>query len=163
MIVLIVGDSGVGKSTIVSKILNKLDNVNLVKSYTTREKRNVFDDDHIFINDMDEVDGNIIASTIINGNFYGASDKQFYENMINLYIVDDKGVMDIKKYFKNEIILTLKIERNPKNIKIPIERKNRKIKKYNISYDEIIYNDYHIDNAVDEVIKCIKKFQKMNC
>ena len=163
MIVLIVGDSGVGKSTIVSKILNKLDNVNLVKSYTTRERRDIFDDDHIFISNENEVDGNIIASTIINGNFYGATDKQFRENMINLYIVDDKGVMDIKQYFENEIILTLKIERNPKNIKIPIERKNRKIKKYDISYDEIIYNDYYINNAVDEVIKCIKKFQKMNC
>lgn len=38
MIVLIVGDSGVGKSTIALKILENLENVNLVKSYTTREK-----------------------------------------------------------------------------------------------------------------------------
>lgn len=162
MIVLIVGDSGVGKSTIALKILENLENVNLVKSYTTRERRDNSDDDHIFIKDENEIDGEIVASTIIDGNFYGASDKQFKLNMINLYIVDEKGVLDIKKHFDDEIIITIKIERDSKNIKIPEKRKYRKIKKYNISYDEKIYNNNHINDAVEEVIECIRKYQKIS-
>ncbi len=160
MIVLFVGDSGVGKSTIVSKVSTSLENVNLVKSYTTRPKRDEYDDDHTFIDSVDEIDDTIVASTIINNHFYGASEKQFKKDMINLYIVDDKGVVDVKNFFNDESIVTIHINRN--NITVPISRKNRRIEKLNLSYDEEIYNDGSIDETVKEVIRCIRKYQKMN-
>ena len=160
MIVLIVGDSGSGKSTIVRYVEKNMDNVNIVKSYTTRPKRNKYDNDHTFIKSVDEIDGDIVASTEIDGYFYGASENQFKENKINLYIVDDKGVVDVKNYFKNKNILTVHINRL--NIEVPVNRKNRKIKKLDIEYDEEIYNDDHILDAVRGLIECIKKYQKMN-
>lgn len=160
MIVLIVGDSGSGKSTIVKYVEKNMDNVNIVKSYTTRPKRNKFDNDHTFIKSVDEIDGEIVASTEIDGYFYGASENQFKENKINLYIVDDKGVVDVKNYFKNKNILTVHINRL--NIEVPVNRKNRKIKKLDIEYDEEIYNDDHILDAVRGLMECIKKYQKMN-
>ena len=160
MIVLIVGDSGSGKSTIVKYVEKNMDNVNIVKSYTTRPKRNKYDNDHTFIKSVDEIDGDIVASTEIDGYFYGASENQFKENKINLYIVDDKGVVDVKNYFKNKNILTVHINRL--NIEVPVNRKNRKIKKLDIEYDEEIYNDDHILDAVRGLIECIKKYQKMN-
>lgn len=160
MIVLIVGDSGSGKSTIVKYVEKNMDNVNIVKSYTTRPKRNKYDNDHTFIKSVDEIDGDIVASTEIDGYFYGASENQFKENKINLYIVDDKGVVDVKNYFKNKNILTVHINRL--NIEVPVNRKNRKIKKLDIEYDEEIYNDDHILDAVRGLMECIKKYQKMN-
>lgn len=160
MIVLIVGDSGSGKSTIVRYVEKNMDNVNIVKSYTTRPKRNKYDNDHTFIKSVDEIDGDIVASTEIDGYFYGASENQFKENKINLYIVDDKGVVDVKNYFKNKNILTVHINRL--NIEVPVNRKNRKIKKLDIEYDEEIYNDDHILDAVRGLMECIKKYQKMN-
>ena len=85
MIVLIVGDSGSGKSTIVRYVEKNMENVNIIKSYTTRPKRNKYDNDHTFIKSVDEIDGDIVASTEIDGYFYGASENQFKENKINLY------------------------------------------------------------------------------
>ena len=162
MIVLFVGDSGVGKSTIVSKVSTTLENVNLVKSYTTRPKRDEYDNDHTFIDSVDEIDDNVVASTMINGYFYGASEKQFKKDMVNLYIVDDKGVVDVKKFFSDELIITVHINRDYDNVMIPKVRKNRMIKKMGLEYDEEIDNNSSIDNAVQEVIRCIRKYQKMN-
>lgn len=162
MIVLIVGDSGVGKSTIVGYVAERMENINIVKSYTTRPKRNEFDNDHTFIKSVDEIDGDIVASTEIDGYFYGASDKQFDKNKINLYIVDDKGVVDVIDYFDDEIIMTVHIKRDGKNIKVPVKRKNRKIEKMGLNYDVEIENDDHLLDAVRSLMECIRKYQKMN-
>ena len=161
MIFLIVGDSGVGKSTIVSNIKNKLENVNIIKSYTTRPKRNEKDNDHIFIKNKNEIKDEIIASTNINGYFYCTVKSQFQKGKINIYIVDDKGIVDTKNYFKDFYkIITLHINR--KNVNVSEERKIRKIEKLNIKYDEEINNDGDIETTTKEVLKCIKKYQKKN-
>ena len=160
MIVLIVGDSGSGKSTIIRYVAENMDNINIIKSYTTRPKRNEYDDDHTFIESVDEIKGDIVASTEIDGCFYGASENQFKKDKINLYTVDDKGVVDVKNYFKNENILTVHINRS--NIEVPVNRKNRRIKKLDIEYDEEIYNDDDILDAVRSLMECIRKYQKMN-
>lgn len=160
MIVLIVGDSGSGKSTIIRYVAENMDNINIIKSYTTRPKRNEYDDDHTFIDSVDEIKDDIVASTEINGYFYGASENQFKKDKINLYTVDDKGVVDVKNYFKNKKILTVHINRS--NIEVPVNRKNRRIKKLDIEYDEEIYNDDDILDAVRSLMECIRKYQKMN-
>lgn len=160
MIVLIVGDSGSGKSTIIRYVAENMDNINIIKSYTTRPKRNEYDDDHTFIESVDEIKGDIVASTEIDGCFYGASENQFKKDKINLYTVDDKGVVDVKNYFKSENILTVHINRL--NIEVPVNRKNRNIKKLDIEYDEEIHNDDDILDAVRSLMECIRKYQKMN-
>ena len=160
MIVLIVGDSGSGKSTIIKYVAENMDNINIIKSYTTRPKRNEYDDDHTFIESVDEIKDDIVASTEIDGYFYGASENQFKKDKINLYTVDDKGVVDVKNYFKNKNILTVHINRS--NIEVPVNRKNRRIKKLDIEYDEEIHNDDDILDAVRSLMECIRKYQKMN-
>ena len=158
MIVLIIGDSGVGKSTIVKELKNRMENVNIIKSYTTRPKRNLFDDDHIFIKSKKDIDDKIIASTIIDDEFYCSTENQFKDDEINVYIVDDKGLLDIKNFFIDEDILSIHINRN--DVEIPIVRKNRNIKKFGLEYDFEIFNDGNIDETVDEVIECIKNYRK---
>lgn len=161
MIVLFIGDSGTGKSTIIKKLNQKLDNVNIVKSYTTRPKRNRYDNDHTFIKSKDTINKkDVVASTEIDGHFYCALKNQFVDNKINLYTVDDKGLLDVKKYFKNEEIISIHINRS--DISVPKNRKNRNIRKLDVKYDFEIFNDGNIDEAVNKVIECLKLYREKN-
>lgn len=91
---LIVGRTASGKSTFGHKF--EMAGFSLVKSYTTREKRNEKDTDHIFITrEKAETFKNKVATTDINGNHYFATAKQIEEN--DYYIVDPRGVYELLK------------------------------------------------------------------
>ena len=92
-IVLIVGKSGSGKSTICRKLRNEY-NLKELKSYTTRRPRGSSDDTHTFITDkqFNELEG-LCAYTEFDGHRYGATSAQVDES--DLYVIDVKGV----KYF----------------------------------------------------------------
>lgn len=71
IIVLITGESGSGKSTIVNTLHHKYpDLYNIIKSYTTRKQRNNNDTDHTFINSKDDISNQtLIAETMIDDGF----------------------------------------------------------------------------------------------
>lgn len=99
-ILLINGTSGVGKTTIAKELIKKYPSkYNLIKSYTTRQRRNIHDDDHIFMKRsaliIKMLNHQYVARTEIDNNIYCAFKNQFSTSKINIYIVDDWGVVDL--------------------------------------------------------------------
>lgn len=149
---LFIGESGSGKSTIVNMLNERQPYIfNVVKSYTTREKRDENDNDHIFIKNKDELkDETIVAETEIEGNYYASIESQFSKDKLNLYIVDVKGIEDVKKFFKDEYVIVIQLVRN--DIVIDEDRANREI---NTTYENC---DYHINNInIEDTYKEIHK------
>lgn len=151
---LFVGESGSGKSTIVNMLNERQPYIfNVIKSYTTREKRDENDNDHIFIKNKDELkDETIVAETEIEGNYYASIESQFSKDELNLYIVDVKGIEDVKKFFKDEYVIVIQLVRN--DIVIDEDRANREI---NTTYENCDYyiNNINIEDTYKEIHKVI--------
>lgn len=95
---LIVGRTASGK-TIISKKLKTV-GFQLVKSYTTRKKRNEEDNDHIFITKEEAKRfKNKAAKTVINDNEYFATDEQIKES--DYYVIDPTGIKYLVKNMPN--------------------------------------------------------------
>ena len=107
-IVLLVGASGSGKSTIASELTNRY-GLKQVKSYTTRAPRDE-SDYHIFVTEEEFAKlKNIVAYTHYAGNEYCATADQIDEN--DVYIIDPKGVSEFRKLYKgNKNIVVVGIE-----------------------------------------------------
>lgn len=99
-IYLVVGCSGVGKTTIVNQLCSKY-NLKSVESYTTREPRFDREQGHTFIseNEFDNLE-NIIAYTKFNGFRYCATAEQI--DNADFYVVDLSGVETFKNLYKGE-------------------------------------------------------------
>lgn len=94
MIYLIVGRTAAGKDTF-AKILEDYD-LKVVKSRTTRPKRNANDDSHIFVKDIE--DGALARNTICGHDYYILPEDLEGKDV---YIVDPKGALDIAKALPN--------------------------------------------------------------
>lgn len=90
MIYLIVGRTAAGKDTFV-KILEEYD-LKVVKSRTTRPKRDANDDSHIFVKDVE--DSALAKNTICGHNYYILPEDLEGKDV---YIVDPKGALDIAR------------------------------------------------------------------
>lgn len=111
-ITLIVGRSGTGKSTL-EKLLCDNYNAKIIRSYTTRPKRNDSEDNHIFISPSEvEKYPNKIATTTINNNFYFATKEQLDESQI--YVIDPNGLYKLTTNFPNLSfnLIYLKLDKN---------------------------------------------------
>lgn len=152
-ILLLTGESGVGKTTI-SKKLCEDNQFHEVLSFSTRQPRNADDMDHFYIDKEDVWDcflgGDIVASTIFGGEVYFASSNQFLEDKINVYVVDELGVLDNVNYWlpKGADIYIMKI--------VSDRECDRKHRDYQILTDE--YFDLIIENDdLDETVEKIKE------
>lgn len=151
-IFLFIGESGSGKTTLVNMLNDKQPYIfNIIKSYTTREKRDENDNDHIFIKDKNELENEtIVAETEIDGIYYASTENQFSPDKLNLYIVDKKGIEDVKKFYKDEYIIVIQLLRN--KIVIDEDRANRNI---NTTYENC---DYYINNnSIEETYNQVHK------
>lgn len=100
MIILLNGLSGSGKSSIAKKLVELYpDKYNIILSYTTRLQRDKDDTDHTFISKSNLIKKMLnqffIARTEIDNNIYCAFLSQFDDSKINIYIVDDQGIIDV--------------------------------------------------------------------
>lgn len=93
MIILIVGDFGVGKDTVADMILSYLEPAQKILSYTTRKPRYDGEDTHIFVDEFDN--DNVLAYTQIGEHHYWTKKSQFDKTKYNIYVVDSLGVRDV--------------------------------------------------------------------
>lgn len=144
-VLLITGESGVGKTTF-AKYLKENYGYNIVHSYTTRPKRDENDNDHIFIShntakEMMKKTKEIVAHTKINGEHYFTTVYDFKLGKPNAYIVDGKGISDVKKNCSNWDITILKMTTNENHA--PKERLKR---------DVIVPEDYECDLILERKV-----------
>ena len=94
----IVGRTGAGKDTITNAVADKF-NLNVVKSYTTRPKRSVDEDTHIFIKpeDFELYQNDIVAYTEINNYKYFCTRQQLDD--ADFYIIDPNGIDYLTKAY----------------------------------------------------------------
>lgn len=184
----LVGESGSGKSTI-ANLLSKDDKYNYVQSYTTRKACSSNEDGHIFVDelvyrkhkelDTDETNElKIVAETYFDGNYYWTVNTQFLKDKINVYIVDPKGVNDLKK-LKKFAILTIYLKADEEiRVKRLIYREEANsefgcAKSYEIADKRILHDkeafriikaDYIIDSGreAEDTLEDVKKVLKMN-
>lgn len=100
-LILLVGKSGTGKSTVEKILVNKHE-YKAVKSYTTRKPRYDGEDTHIFVSDADykKMQDDICAFTEFDGYKYWATNEQV--NNADIYIVDPAGVNSLKKQYTGD-------------------------------------------------------------
>lgn len=164
MILLLLGDSGSGKTTISKALQNNHNYFRIVKSYTTRFRRSIDDRDHIFVRKHNLLykmfNEDFVASTIINGELYCSFPDQFSEDVINIYTVDDKGALDVINYFNKEDVLIVRLKRD--NIDIDKDRASRDLNQVisdscpNIN---IVENNMSIRHACLDIISlCLQKW-----
>lgn len=164
MILLIMGESGSGKTTVSKALANNYSYFNIIKSYTTRFRRSIYDRDHTFIRKHNLLykmfNEKFVASTIINKEIYCAFPNQFKENMINIYTVDDKGALDVVNFYDKNDVLIIRLKRN--NIDIDKERAMRDLNEVipddclNIN---IVENNMSINHTCLDIISlCSKKW-----
>nr|DAF73385.1 MAG TPA: hypothetical protein [Caudoviricetes sp.] len=152
-LLLLTGESGVGKTTI-SKKLCEGNQFQEVISASTRQPRNDEDKDHFYIGKEDAWDfflnRDIVASTIFGGELYFASSSQFLDDKINVYVVDELGVLDTVNYWlpKGADIYVVKL--------VSDRECDRKHRDYQILTDECF--DLIIENDdLDETVEKIKE------
>lgn len=183
MLIIISGSAGVGKNTVITKLLEKHSNIKLLQTCTTRVPRNTDKDMHspyIYLS-REEFEnkiknGELFEHEEIHGNFYGMLNASL-ENVVNdkqFHYIKDIGVLgqkNIKEALKNktqvlsifltapkeELIKRLKL-RGDHDIDLRISRMEFELS-YSKYYDVIIEN-LDLEKTVKEVEKLIKKFEK---
>lgn len=172
MIVLIVGDFGVGKDTFANMMLTHLgiDLAQIVRSYTTRPKR--YDDEitHTFVSHDDYLnvkEEDKVAETCINGEYYWTTKDQFkkFFNGFSIYVVDAFGVEQVLKSDIDTVYI-IEVVRPSWLIDVPEERKNREAPKTNFKYnvDYRVINDKtfeYLDRTANDVANVLKNQKKI--
>lgn len=99
LLTLIVGASGSGKSSLEQALIDK--GYWSVRSYTTRPKRDRFDNGHIFVS-KEEFDAlsNKVAYTEFDGYEYCATKEQV--DKADIYIIDPSGVEKLKELYQTD-------------------------------------------------------------
>ena len=125
-ILLIIGKSGVGKTTLAEYMSKDMEHkYNIINSYTDRPKRDVMELGHDFVSKskMDEIlqYATVVAYTKYGNYRYCATLEQFEPSKINIYIVDNQGVIDVMAYDWEGLgfyadIKVLKLERDDVNV-----------------------------------------------
>lgn len=169
MIVLIVGDFGVGKDTVADLLLkNSLNHHDCVKfqkilSYTTREPRYDGERTHLFCSKRDFLTFNdLVAQTKIGDNYYGARESQFDKEIVNLYCVDEKGVNDIVDADIDDYIV-VEVIRPKWLVDIPIDRLNRdrhNKERMIATIDYRVMNDGDMEKLKASVLECFNYIVK---
>lgn len=145
-VLLLNGTSGVGKTTIAKKLVEMFPSkYNIIRSYTTRQRRDQHDDDHIFMKKSSLIikmlNHPYVARTEIDNNIYCAFRDQFIPSKINIYIVDDWGVIDVLNSMSHfDSVKVVRIIRE--NVSIDKKRQKR--------FSSFLPNNCpHISNVID--------------
>lgn len=174
-IYLIVGPSGVGKTTLVEKLAKDY-GYKTVESYTTRQPRYSGETGHIFVSD-EEFDrlGEMVAYTQFNGYRYGVTAEIIDAN--DLYVIDPYGVqymLDRYKGRKGVVVIGLVADRDELRARMRArgdskEKVEERIQhdarafdysRYNIRFDLMVHADgvAETEKAVSEYIRFRERY-----
>jgi guanylate kinase len=174
-IFVISGFSGVGKGTIINKILESNPNIYFSVSYTTRTKRpnEIEGKDYFFISKEEFkekiLNNEFLEWAIVNDEFYGTSKTQVLqkiENQIDVILdIDVKGAIQVKSKLPNlttliYIIPPTGLELLNRLKKRQTETEEQILKRITTSLTEINYiNAYDYIVINDNLDECIKQLQ----
>lgn len=156
-ILLLNGTSGVGKTTIAKKLVEMFPSkYHIIKSYTTRQQRNQYDDDHIFIKKSSLIikmlNHPYVARTEIDNNIYCAFRNQFRPSRINIYIVDDWGVVDVLNSMDRfDSVKVVRITKQEVNIDEKRQKRFSSFLPNNCPHISNVINNINIDDVVMEI------------
>ncbi len=173
-IIVLVGPSGSGKTVVAKSLLNKIEKLEKLKSYTTKDSEQLRDNDwynYVSNNDFFKMmaEGEFFESTMYAGHGYGSKksdvDKILNDKKMVLAAMDICGAMSLKTNFKN--VVTVYIKRDKREllssildkkctnedkvnriISIDDERRNEEICDYVVDYKSA-------DISADEIIKLL--------
>lgn len=129
--VVIIGESGAGKTVIANKLAERDKSTNKVVTFTTRNKREKEIDgvDYFFMKNIDVekaiLEKKAIEYSVFNGAFYGCLKSSLDKNKINVIVLEPSG---ISKYANNKevnILNIFNIETDLNNIENRIDDKAR--------------------------------------
>ena len=178
-IVVVVGPSGTGKSTLVARLMEKFDQFHWSVSFTTRSiRKGEVEGKHYFFISKEEFlekrgRGEFIEWAEVHGNFYGTS-KEFVLSQINqgidlLFDLDVQGSTQMKKAFGNsakviyiappsfEILEKRLRERkteSEKTINLRLKNARRDLQSKD-DFDYLITND-DLEKAFSNLSLCVK-------
>lgn len=131
MICCITGSFATGKDLVADLLLKTcLEHNDCIKaqkilSYTTRPQRYEGENTHIFCTKQEFQNlHNFIATTKIDGHFYGAVEEQFDPQKLNIYVVDGKGTMDVLNSGFDDVFV-VQVTRPRELIEVSLDRINR--------------------------------------
>jgi guanylate kinase len=182
-IIAISGPSGTGKTTIVKTLLKYFPELAFSISATTRQMRSNEKDsiDYYFLT-ADDFKNKIINNELLeyqevyHNLFYGTLKSDIFrlwnENRIPILDIDVFGALNVKKEFGNKSLI---IFIHPGSIDTLRDRLinrgsesdssfNTRIAKAEIelneahNFDDIVYNDKHLNDAINEVTQIVKEF-----
>ena len=183
MLIIISGSAGVGKNTIITKLLEKYENIKLLQTCTTRKPRSTDKDMHnpyIYLSkDAFEnkiKNGELFEHEEIHENFYGMLNSSLEEVVCsNNHFIKDVGVLgqkNIKQALHGKAIVLSIFLTAPKDILIKrltargdhdialrISRMEFELS-YSKNYDAVIEN-IDLEKTLKEIEKLIKKFEKI--
>lgn len=182
MLIIISGSSGVGKNTVITKLLERCNNIKLLQTCTTRRPRNTDKEMHspyLYLSkeefEKKIVNGELFEHEEVHQNFYGMLKSSLDEVAVSEYhFIKDIGVLgqkNIKQALKNkavvlsifltapkeELIKRLKA-RGDHDIDLRMSRMEFELS-YAKNYDAVIEN-LDLDKTIKEVEKLIKKYEK---
>ena len=183
MLIIVSGSAGVGKNTVITKLLEKYENIHLFKTCTTRQPRSTDGEMHnpyIYLTreEFDEKikNGELFEHEEIHQNFYGVLNSSLDAVITdNCHYIKDIGVLgqkNIKEALKNkatvlsifltapkeELIKRLKA-RGDHDIDLRISRMEFELS-YAKNYDVVI-NNVDLAKTLKEIEKLIKKYEKI--
>lgn len=182
MLIIISGSAGVGKNTVITKLLEKHNNIKMLQTCTTRRPRSTDKEMHspyLYLTkeefEKKIVNGELFEHEEIHQNFYGMLKSSLDEvGVSENHFIKDIGVLgqkNIKQALKGkavvlsifltapkeELIKRLKA-RGDHDIDLRMSRMEFELS-YAKNYDAVIEN-LDLDKTIKDVEKLIKKFEK---
>ena len=173
MLIILSGSSGVGKNTIINKLLEDNENLELMTTMTTRDMRpgESQGNPYYFVTkeefEKKIEDGEMLEHALVHGNYYGTSRKILEDKAksgkILIKDIDVEGTLNLMKLLGDDVI---SIYLKPVSIEQLKERLigrgeteiEKRLNRY--EYEESLSHNYHytiINDKMDETIDTIYK------
>ncbi|MFW6381246.1 MAG: guanylate kinase [Bacillota bacterium] len=176
------GPSGVGKGTVLDKLMENFDDINYSVSATTRKPRTgeVEGEDYFFVSEDEffrlKEEGEFIETARVHNHYYGTPRQQVRQSLEQgediILEIDIQGARQVKEQFPGAIMIFLlppslseleeRLQRrgseSDKSRELRLENARQEIKK-TVNYDYEVVNDV-LEETVEQVKNIILSFKK---